>query len=101
MFSENIANGMAAFFKLQIITWAINNDNKEVPEWIPDYKNADLRKWSTVYRVIDRNFLPVQTQSVWIFPSAGCGARLVFKDEERARHADKYFRDLYKDLYML
>ena len=87
---EGIAAGITAFTKLQIIAWAINNDNPKVVEWIPDYKNINQNKWAVVYHLVNREFYPVRG-----------GGRLVFKDERRSAHAEKYFRSLYKDLYLI
>lgn len=100
--------GVMALISLQIIVHAVNNDDPSVEEWKADYNNGDQYKWFPWYQggAADASGSGVSfhaTNYGWTnttTTTAG-GARLALKDEERAIHMNKYFQDLYKDLYLI
>lgn len=98
------SRGMMALFKLQVITEAVNNDDPDVPEWKPDYNNRDQEKWFPWYRGGDETgsgFSFDDTTYDWAITDTNGGARLACKDEARAKHMNKYFQELYKELYLV
>lgn len=101
---DKFGRGMNALLKLQVITEAVNNDDPEEPEFKADYNDSDQEKWFPCYRGGDSSgsgFRFVVSAYVWTNASAGGGARLALKDEARSDHMNKYFSDLYKELYLI
>lgn len=98
------SRGMNALLKLQVIVDAVNNDDPKVPEWKADYNNSDQQKWFPWYRGGDSSgsgFRFGATTYAWTYTCANGGARLALKDEKRAEHMNKYFQDLYKELFLI
>lgn len=101
---EKFSRGMMALLKLQLIIHAVNNDDPAVPEWKADYNNGNQYKWFPWYRGGDSSgagFRFHDTRYGWSTTFTTGGARLALKDEERAEHMNKYFQDLYKELYLV
>lgn len=102
---EKFARGMLALLKLQVITHAVNNDVDGEPEWQTDYNNSNQYKWFPWYRGgapgSGSGFRFCDSDYGWTDTTAGGGARLALKDEERANHMNEYFSDLYKELYLI
>lgn len=98
------SRGMNALLKLQVIVDAVNNDDPKVPEWKADYNNTDQQKWFLWYRGGDASgsgFRFTVTFFGWANAGTFGGARLALKDEKRAEHMNKYFQDLYKELFLV
>lgn len=98
------SRGMNALLKLQVITEAVNNDDPSKPEFEADYNNSDQEKWFPWYRGGNSSgsgFRFVSSHYAWTTTNATGGARLALKDEERADHMNKYFSDLYKELWLI
>lgn len=101
---DKFSRGMNALLKLQVITEAVNNDDPAEPEFKADYNDSDQEKWFSWYRGGDSSgsgFRFLFSDSGWTSATAFGGARLALKDEERADHMNKYFSDLYKELYLI
>jgi len=103
MLSKRYKKGLEAFLKLQIIVNAVNNDNPSLPEWKPDYNDTNQPKWfpSYVGRATAEGFKFNGGRKNWINLIDGGGSRLALKDQNRCHHMDEYFRELYKDSYMI
>jgi len=102
--SEKYSKGMTALLKLQVVVHAVNNDDPKQPEWKPDFNDDDQYKWYPWYVGGDSSgagFRFHGADYVWSNTYADGGARLALKDEERAKHMNKYFQDLYKDLFLV
>jgi len=100
----NISRGLIALLKLQVIVFAVNNDEPGQPEWIADYNNKDQYKWFPWYVGGDRSgsgFRFGESYCLWAYAYTTGGARLALKDEERAEHMNEHFADLYKELYLI
>lgn len=101
---EKFSRGMMALLKLQVIIHAVNNDDPAVPEWKADYNNSDQLKWYPWYRGGDASgsgFRFDDSVCGWTYTHTNGGARLALKDEDRADHMNKYFVDLYKELFLV
>lgn len=101
---EKYLRGMIALLTLQAVVFVVNNDDPKKPEWKPDYNDNDQRKWFPWYTGGDSSgagFRFVDSYYFWSDSSADGGARLALKDEDRAEHMNKYFQDLYKELYLV
>lgn len=101
---DKFSRGMNALLKLQVITEAVNNDDPKEPEFKADYNDSDQEKWFPWYRGGDSSgsgFRFMSSFNAWTGTAADGGARLALKDEERADHMNKYFSDLYKELYLI
>lgn len=106
MLPPKYSRGMMALLKLQVIVHAVNNDDPAQPEFIPDYNKRNQYKWYPWYTGgagdgSGSGFSFGGTNYVWSSAYAGGGARLALKDEARAEHMNKYFSDLYKDLWLI
>lgn len=98
------SRGMTALLKLQVIIDAVNNDDPKVAEWKADYNDRDQKKWFPWYVGGDASgsgFRFLVTDCVWARTLTDGGARLALKDEKRAEHMNKYFQDLYKELFLV
>lgn len=101
---DKYSRGMMALLKLQVIIHAVNNDNPAEAEWKADYNNSSQYKWFPWYRGGDSSgsgFRFGDTFCGWSYTATHGGARLALKDEARAEHMNKYFQDLYKELYLV
>ena len=101
---SKFSRGMFALLKLQVITEAVNNDDPNEPEFKADYNNDDQLKWFPWYRGGSADgsgsgFRFLVANFEWTHSYGG--ARLALKDEERTDHMNKYFSDLYKDLWLI
>lgn len=85
--------------RLETVIKALNflaNGNKV---WIPDYNNADERKWYCWWWMNNPGFrLHVVNYD---YSGSAVGARLVFLTEELARYAAAQFFDLFKEHYVM
>lgn len=100
----NISRGMIALLTLQVVVFAVNNDDPTQPEWVADYNNEDQYKWFPWYCGGDRSgsgFRFDESNYLWTHTGTDGGARLALKDEERAEHMNVFFSDLYKELYLI
>lgn len=106
MLPAKYSRGMMALLKLQVIVHAVNNDDPAQPEFKADYNDSDQYKWFPWYRggapdASGSGFSFDVTNCAWTCAGTGGGARLALKDEARAEHMNKYFSDLYKDLWLI
>ena len=103
---DRFRRGMLALLKLQVIIEAVNNDDPKVPDWKADYNDETQKKWFPWYvngsaDGSGSGFRFYDTYFSWSNTFALGGARLSLKDEARAKHMNKYFSDLYKELYLI
>lgn len=101
---DKFSRGMNALLKLQVITEAVNNDDPKEPQFKADYNDSDQEKWLPWYRGGNSSgsgFRFMYSTDDWTLTAAYGGARLALKDEGRADHMNKYFSDLYKELYLI
>jgi hypothetical protein len=82
--------------KLELVVAAINGN------WVPDWTNTSQRKhyiwWNIIGGVVAGRGLTI-VAVYFAGTNTGVGARLVFETEEKARHAAKYFKDLFEEYY--
>jgi hypothetical protein len=81
---------LSAFNKIQSLSKVLNEG------WKPDFSNTNEYKWYPYFRK--------DARSGWVFYSAAygrygaaMGSGFYFKTEELAKHAAKYFMDVYLD----
>lgn len=77
--------------KAAIVTEALNEG------WVPNWDNKNEKKWQLYFNMQTGEF----SLSLVIY-SCECSdvpSRLCFKNEELARHAVKYFSDIYRSLF--
>ena len=103
MLPEKKRKRLEAFLKLQIIVDAVNNDDPSLGEWKPNYNDINQSKWFPAYigRTTQDGFKFNGAKKNWVHITDGGGSRLALKDQNRCHHMDEYFRDLYKDLYLI
>ncbi|HUZ61388.1 MAG TPA: hypothetical protein VMU83_21615 [Hanamia sp.] len=103
MLPKKYRKGLKAFLELQIIVNAVNNDNPSLPEWKPNYNDTNQSEWFPHYvgKVTNDGFKFNGARKNWVQIPDGGGGRLALKDVDRCHHMDEYFRDLYKDLYLI
>ncbi len=98
------SRGMMALLKLQVVIEAVNNDDPKQPEWKADYNNSNQTKWFPWYRGGDESGAGFSFSGAdygWAYSLSAGGARLALKDEARVEHMNKYFSELYKELYLV
>jgi hypothetical protein len=90
--------GVIAFYKLSVITMALNEG------WSPDWSNKNEYKWFPWWYVsTDRSFAGLAyagTHYTATYADAYLGSRLGFKTEKLARYAAGQFKDLWEDLLL-
>ena len=100
MLEKEQGNRLLSFYKLMVITEALNEG------WTPDWSNERQYKWFVWWHVetVPGSFTigltsadPNYTASI---NSAVLGSRLCFKSQQLAEYAAKQFRDLYQDFLL-
>ena len=103
-FPQEISRGMIALASLQVVIYAINNDEPKEEVFKPDYNNGDQEKWAPWWRGGDESgsgFRFDGTNYGWTAADTAGGARLALKDEDRALHMKTHFPELYKELLLI
>lgn len=100
------SKGMIGLLTLQIVVYAVNNDDPNLPDWKADFNDEEQEKWFPWYvggsaDGSGSGFRFYGSYYVWADTLAYGGARLALKDQPRAQHMNKYFFEEYRNLWLI
>lgn len=92
-------------YKMGVITEAINTDeNGEI--WIPNWNDSNELKYFPWFKIKATKTKPLgvgfsRSLCVYWYADAVCGSRLCFDDSNKVAHVQKYFKDIFIEMFLI
>jgi len=102
---EKFQNWLIATYKMGVIVEAINTDeNGKI--WTPDWSNTDQIKYQAFFGIKATKRKPSgvgfsYAYYVGWYTATVVGSRLCFETEEKTEHAQKYFKNIFKEIMLM
>lgn len=103
---EDLASGAWNATVCQVAAWSINNADRTVPEWLPDFNDDDQEKWQPIYvggapDGSGSGFRFLVSYYGWSLADASGGARFALKGEAESDHMDEFFGQYCKGRHLI